>query len=64
MASKEGTVKVAFDFDPEVKFKLATFKAELRRRGIAASETGILEVLVGNATLEGLARAYKRYLET
>jgi hypothetical protein len=62
MASKSGSVKVAFDFDPEVKFQLATFKAELRRRGIAATETGILAVLLSEAKLDALARAYKRYL--
>lgn len=64
MASKAESVKVGFDFDPEVKYRLATLKAELRRRDIAATETGILEVLVTEAKLETLARLYKRYLDT
>ena len=64
MAKPIGTQKVAYDIDSEIKFKLATLKAELRRRGIAATETGILEVLVSEAKSETLARSYKRYLES
>jgi len=64
MASKGGSVKVAFDFDPDVKHTLALLKADLRLRGIKATETGILEVLVGNARLDSLARAYRKYLDT
>ncbi|HEY1978218.1 MAG TPA: hypothetical protein VGG89_16820 [Candidatus Baltobacteraceae bacterium] len=54
------TVKVAYDFDTEVKFKLASLKAELRRRGIAATETCILEALVREAKVDAVARAYRR----
>jgi hypothetical protein len=64
MASKSGSVKVAFDFDPRIKHKLALLKADLRLRGIAATETGILEVLITQAKLDGLARSYRRYLDT
>lgn len=64
MASKSNSVKVAFDFDPKLKHRLAMLKADLRLRGIPATETGVLEVLVGEAKLEGLARAYRRYLDT
>lgn len=62
MPSKSGSVKTAYDFDPKVKHKLAMLKADLRLRGIAASETGIVEVLVSEAKLESLARLYRRYL--
>ncbi len=64
MPSKRDSVKVAFDFDPEVKYKLTILKAELRRKGIAATETGILEALVSEVKLDSLARAYRRYLDT
>jgi hypothetical protein len=61
MASKSGSVKTAYDFDPRVKHKLAMLKADLRLKGIAASETGIIELLVTEAKLESLARLYRRY---
>jgi hypothetical protein len=61
MASKKGSVKVAYDFTREAKYNLAQLKAELRFRDIPATETGILEVLVNGASIESLARAYKRY---
>ena len=62
MASKKDSVKVAYDFNPDTKYDLTVLKAELRHRGIAATETGILEVLVAYADLERLARSYKEYL--
>jgi hypothetical protein len=61
MPSKAHSVKVAYDIDPAVKHKLATMRADLRLRGIAATETGILEILVTEAKLETLARLYRRY---
>jgi hypothetical protein len=64
MASKPNSVKVAFDFDPKLKHRLSMLKADLRLRGIAATETGILEVLVSEVKAESLARAYRRYLGT
>ena len=62
MASKKGSVKVAYDFSKETKFNLTQLKAELRFRDVKATETGILEVLVNGASVDYLARAYKRYL--
>ena len=56
MGSKPNSVKVAYDFDAEVKYRLATLKADLRRRGVAATETNILEALVTEAKFETLAR--------
>ena len=64
MTSKPNSVKVAYDFDPEVKHRLATLKADLRRRGIAATETNILEALVTEVKLVALARLVKRHLGT
>jgi len=64
MANKPMTVKVSYDLDTEVKRKLAIFKAELRAKGIAATETGILEVLVTDAKVETLARSYRRWLDS
>jgi hypothetical protein len=64
MASKPNTIKTAYDFDPAIKHRLATLKADLRLKGIAATETGILELLVSEAKLESLARLYRRYLDT
>lgn len=52
---------MAYDFTREAKYNLAQLKAELRFRDIPATETGILEVLVNGASIESLARAYKRY---
>lgn len=62
MASKKGSVKVAYDFSPDTKYDLTMLKAELRHKGIPATETGILEVLVANVNLDALARAYRKYL--
>ncbi len=62
MASKKNTVKVAYDLAPEAKHTLAVLKADLRLKGIAATETGILEVLIGLADVRRLAAEYRRYL--
>jgi hypothetical protein len=62
MTSKSRTVKVAYDLDAAVKHKLAMLKADLRLKGIAASETGIIELLVIEAKLEPLSRLYRRSL--
>lgn len=63
MPSKKGTIKATYDFTPEAKFNLARLKAELRYRGIPATETGILEVLLNGAEADDrLMRAYRRYL--
>jgi hypothetical protein len=63
MPSKKGSVKATYDFTPEAKFNLARLKAELRYRGIPATETGILEVLLNDAEPDDrLIRAYRRYL--
>jgi hypothetical protein len=64
MPSKKGSVKVAYDFTPEAKYNLARLKAELRYKGIPATETGILEVLLNDAEAnDHLIRAYRRYLD-
>ena len=56
-------MKVAYDFSPEAKFNLTRLKAELRYKGVAATETGILEVLLNDAKADDhLIRAYRRYL--
>jgi hypothetical protein len=60
--SKPNTVKTAYDFAPEVKHKLSTLKADLRLKGIPATETGIISVLVEGAKLESLTRLYRRTL--
>lgn len=62
MPSKKGSVKVAYDFSPEAKYNLTTLKAELRFKGIPATETGILEVLLNEADAETLVRPYREYL--
>jgi hypothetical protein len=63
MPSQKKTVKVGFDFDPDAKFKLATLKAELRRRGVPATETRILELLIGRAKPDAVARAWREEFE-
>jgi hypothetical protein len=63
MPSKKGTVKVSYDFSREAKFNVARLKAELRYKGVAATETGILEVLLNEAECDDhLIRAYRQYL--
>jgi hypothetical protein len=63
--SKKGSVKASYDFTPEAKFNLARLKAELRYKGVPATETGILEVLLNGAEADDrFIRAYRRYLET
>lgn len=42
--------KTSFSLSPEVKFKLATLKANLRREGHAATESAIVETLIERAT--------------
>lgn len=61
MATRK-TVKVAYDLDADTKYNLTILKAELRRKGIPATETGILEVLVDGADINMLARAYRKHL--
>ena len=56
------TVKVAYDLSIEAKHKLATLKADLRLKGIPATETGVLEVLLDRAEVRTLASQYKRFL--
>jgi hypothetical protein len=60
MPSKKRSVKVGFDFNPDSKFKLATLKAELRHRGVPATETGILELLIARAKPDAIARAWRK----
>jgi len=63
MASKKGSVKASYDFTREAKYNLTQLKAELRYRGVPATETGILEVLLNEAEADDhLVRAYRRYL--
>ena len=59
MPSKARSVKVGFDFNPDSEFKLGTHKAELRHRGLPATETGILELLIARAKPDALARAWR-----
>jgi hypothetical protein len=62
--SKKGSVKASYDFTPEAKFNLARLKAELRYKGVPATETGILEVLLNGAEADDrFIRAYRRYIE-
>lgn len=42
-------VKATFELDPQVKLKLATMKAELRAKGIPATEAAIVEALIDEA---------------
>lgn len=59
MATKKKSVKVGFDFTLDAKFQLASLKAELRHRGVPATETGILELLIARAKPDTLARAWR-----
>ena len=61
MAAK-GTVKVAYDLDPRAKHKLSVLKADLRLKGIPATETRILEVLIEAADPSRLATLYRKHL--
>jgi hypothetical protein len=64
MPSKKGSVKATFDFSPEARYNLTRLKAELRYKGIPATETGILEVLLNEAEADDrLVRDYRRYLK-
>lgn len=58
----KGTVKVAYDLDLRAKHRLSVLKADLRLKGIAATETGILEVLIEAADPSRLATLYRKYL--
>jgi predicted transcriptional regulator len=50
--------KTSFSLSPEVKFKLATLKANIRRQGHRATESAIVEVLIWHAKIdESLIRA-------
>ena len=63
MPSKKGSVKVAYDLSREAKYNLTRLKLELRYKDVKATETGILEVLIGEAEADDrLVRAYRRYL--
>lgn len=62
MPSKPGSVKLTFDLDPEVRFALMLLKEKLRLKGIPATATGVIEVLVKEANVDSLARAYRRYI--
>ena len=42
--------KTSFSLSAEAKFKLATLKANLRRRGCPATEGGIVEALIERAS--------------
>lgn len=44
--------KTSFSLSPDAKFKLATLKANLRRRGYPATESGIVEALIERATAD------------
>lgn len=44
--------KTSFSLSPEVKFKLATLKANLRREGHPATESAIVEALIERATTD------------
>lgn len=60
VASKKGSVKVAYDLRPDVKHRLSVLKADLRLRGLPATETGIIEVLIETASQDGLYRALRK----
>ena len=65
MPSKKGSVKATFDLSPEARYNLTRLKAELRYKGVPATETGILEVLLNDADADDrMIRAYRRYLES
>jgi hypothetical protein len=46
--------KTSFSLSAEAKFKLATLKANLRRRGYPATESGIVEALIERASSDQL----------
>lgn len=53
-------VKATFEISHEAKFRLATLKAELRRRGYAATEANIVEALINGASERNLTAALSR----
>jgi len=51
--------KTSVSVKPETKFKLATLKAELRRQGLRASESDVIEALIDEADASKAARLLK-----
>ncbi len=62
MPSKKGSAKVSLDLSPEARYNLMLLREELRFKGIPATATGVVEVLVNEANVESLARAYRRFI--
>jgi hypothetical protein len=44
-----GRAKTSFSLTAEAKFQLATLKSDLRREGLPATESSIVEALIGTA---------------
>jgi hypothetical protein len=47
--------KCTYELDPDVKLSLHTWRGQLRRRGVKASEKAIIEALVEVSDLETVA---------
>jgi hypothetical protein len=58
--AKPTNVKVAYNMSATAKHKLATLKADLRLKGLPATEIGILELLIEGADENRLAAAYRK----
>lgn len=52
-------VKATFELDPQVKLKLAMMKAELRAKGVPATEAAIVEALIDSANPSAVSRLVK-----
>jgi hypothetical protein len=51
--------KTSVSLLPQVKYKLATLKAELRLKGLSVSESDVMEALIVDADAGTLARLLK-----
>lgn len=53
-------MKTTFLLTVDAKYRLSTLKAELRKAGHAATEAGIVELLIESADAKSLAAAYRK----
>lgn len=53
----EETVKCTFALTLTTKYRLASAKARLRRKGVIATESGLVEALLSSANIQALEEA-------
>ena len=51
--------KTSVSLHPQVKYKLASLKAELRLKGLSVSESDVMEALIMNTDTAAVARLLK-----